>query len=568
MDNILELFKSFSNECVKIYGQDSIIFESQNIKYTLNIKLANDALQLLNPNESDVNVTHLVNILNSKFNNINDIPDIVEFMSNIFSKTLSLTNFCVICQNPLDSQSLEYIPCNQQSCLYKYEESTFGDIVIEKLQRDPDISMFLIKSAIEAITCNRKNDIFEPYPRYFLKNSTNNNVNIERGTLSKLKKVNYDHLKDFDKLTNIISNFNMDEMINIVPNIKSDQELMNILGKELYILLRFILLSCTVSIKLEQSDEFMGLSNKEMKIYKIDNMFAEESFNKSKLPTKYLFHGSNWSNWYSILRNGLKNCSGTKLMTAGAAHGAGIYLADDANYSFRYGQSGHVSVIGVFEVIKASDYHKGSCIYVVNNENMLMQKYLLIIPTRNSASCNKINEAFGKQIYTEKKEVETFYNAKSIGKIIREYKLIKKLKNKNFRIDVNPDHPFQWSIFIFDFDLNLQISKDMQKLNINEIELEMKFPPNYPFAPPFLRVVKPRFELLTGHITKEGAVCHEILTNKGWVPTCSVESLIQLVISEIGEGNGRLDMKKYNIEYKYEEAKISFAHVCKTHGWS
>ena len=42
-----------------------------------------------------------------------------------------------------------------------------------------------------------------------------------------------------------------------------------------------------------------------------------------------MFHGSGINNWYSIVRNGLRNLSNTGMMTAGAAHGAGIYSARD-----------------------------------------------------------------------------------------------------------------------------------------------------------------------------------------------------------------------------------------------
>lgn len=50
----------------------------------------------------------------------------------------------------------------------------------------------------------------------------------------------------------------------------------------------------------------------------------------------WAFHGSLFSNWHSILHNGLKNYSGTKHMTAGAVYGPGIYLGTDSNTSFNY----------------------------------------------------------------------------------------------------------------------------------------------------------------------------------------------------------------------------------------
>jgi hypothetical protein len=47
---------------------------------------------------------------------------------------------------------------------------------------------------------------------------------------------------------------------------------------------------------------------------------------KSEKGSFWAFHGSAFSNWHSILRIGLKNYSGTALMSTGAAFGNGIYL--------------------------------------------------------------------------------------------------------------------------------------------------------------------------------------------------------------------------------------------------
>jgi Poly(ADP-ribose) polymerase catalytic domain len=50
---------------------------------------------------------------------------------------------------------------------------------------------------------------------------------------------------------------------------------------------------------------------------------------KRKNGSMFCFHGSSMENWYSILRNGLRNLSNTALMTAGAAYGAGIYASSN-----------------------------------------------------------------------------------------------------------------------------------------------------------------------------------------------------------------------------------------------
>ena len=39
---------------------------------------------------------------------------------------------------------------------------------------------------------------------------------------------------------------------------------------------------------------------------------------------------------------------------------------------------------------------------------------------------------------------------------------------------------------------------------------------NYPFAPPFARVILPRFKFKSGHVTTGGSICMQLLTTSGW----------------------------------------------------
>lgn len=45
----------------------------------------------------------------------------------------------------------------------------------------------------------------------------------------------------------------------------------------------------------------------------------------------------------------------------------------------------------------------------------------------------------------------------------------------------------------------------MNELNIEHILLHLIFPENFPFAPPFMRVVEPRIE--KGFVMEGGAIC-------------------------------------------------------------
>jgi ubiquitin-conjugating enzyme E2 Q len=73
---------------------------------------------------------------------------------------------------------------------------------------------------------------------------------------------------------------------------------------------------------------------------------------------------------------------------------------------------------------------------------------------------------------------------------------------------------------LFSIDEKSDLAKDMReykkKTSNDHILLEMKFSAEYPHVPPFVRVVKPRFQFRTGHVTIGGSICMELLTKSGW----------------------------------------------------
>jgi len=121
-----------------------------------------------------------------------------------------------------------------------------------------------------------------------------------------------------------------------------------------------------------------------------------------------MFHGSAINNWYSILRNGLRNLSNTGLMKCGAAMGAGIYSANTystaSGYAHRqhynpnpgvgaqpmrwaHSQCANNALVGVIEVIKKKEFSKqgyggknsdGFGIAVVPDDNCVMLRYVWV----------------------------------------------------------------------------------------------------------------------------------------------------------------------------------------------
>mmetsp|Transcript_1506 Transcript_1506/g.2159 ORF Transcript_1506/g.2159 Transcript_1506/m.2159 type:complete len:501 (+) Transcript_1506:226-1728(+) len=101
------------------------------------------------------------------------------------------------------------------------------------------------------------------------------------------------------------------------------------------------------------------------------------------------------------------------------------------------------------------------------------------------------------------------------------------------------DRMDKWTIRLFGFDEESNLHKDLLILGLDHVELEMSFPDQYPFEPPFVRVVRPRFKRQTGFVMN-GALCMELLTNQGWNPVNDIESVIVSVRSLLVVGEGRL----------------------------
>jgi ubiquitin-protein ligase len=97
-----------------------------------------------------------------------------------------------------------------------------------------------------------------------------------------------------------------------------------------------------------------------------------------------------------------------------------------------------------------------------------------------------------------------------------------------------------WKIHLFQFDEDSMLAKDLKVLGLTAVELEMKFPEQYPFSPPFCRVTRPRFKRQTGFVMN-GALCMELLTSDGWNPVNDIESVIVSIRSLLVVGEGRLE---------------------------
>ncbi|KAK4101503.1 hypothetical protein N658DRAFT_471396 [Parathielavia hyrcaniae] len=137
---------------------------------------------------------------------------------------------------------------------------------------------------------------------------------------------------------------------------------------------------------------------------------------------------------------------------------------------------------------------------------------------------------------------------------------------------------YHWIVELHSFDPSLPLAQDMKQAGVGSVVLEMRFGSEYPFAPPFVRVVRPRFLTFMagggGHVTAGGAMCMELLTSSGWSPVSSMESvLLQVRVAMCGQHPkpARLDRRVVagkKEDYGVGEAIEAFERAVRSHGWA
>lgn len=137
---------------------------------------------------------------------------------------------------------------------------------------------------------------------------------------------------------------------------------------------------------------------------------------------------------------------------------------------------------------------------------------------------------------------------------------------------------YQWIVELHSFDPELPLAKDMKAANMTSIVIEVRYGKDFPFTPPFVRVIRPRFLPFTmgggGHVTAGGAMCMELLTNSGWSSVSSIESVlmqVRMAIMNLEPRPARLENQRAGPQnqrdYGTAEAVDAYIRACRAHGW-
>lgn len=232
---------------------------------------------------------------------------LVYLVLEIVEAFLDLNDHCCICRQPLGVSGIKPSICQNRLCACSFNEIGVGTSVAQEIRRDPIAADLLVSMYSAAYNTN----YFNPAPPSDIHNFSN---------------------ILFERLPNMQS---------LASRAQTDQELTNIIGKDVLSLLRWILLS-NKSHLITLPDKFKLVNASGYQFLSlISSPGAELDFEKykSKYGSCFLWHGSGGDRWYSITRNGLKNMSNVQGgVIHGAAYGPGIYLAHDSSTSFGYVQ--------------------------------------------------------------------------------------------------------------------------------------------------------------------------------------------------------------------------------------
>lgn len=451
-------------------------------------------------------------------------------------------NKCIYCGLIGAVTSANLYVCGDEICRAKYLLEPSTNAVINCFKRNAPELEFLIKMSFATALSPRRDMIFNPFPWNFKKADDNQ---FARDTLGEPAPKN----RDYDALLTCMRIATADQIMELCVASESDLDLLSALvnldsqsGLRLYQFIKFIVE--TKNIETEYLE--MHIEDKTTKVYKqfkIKHQPAIESaFMRSSSVFCHLFHGSAIENWHSIIRNGIFSASGTKLMTAGAAYGHGVYLSDNLlisgkyvsgnlnmdvnvnvniNTKIRRCQHGSDMVIAVFQIAAAKEtYQKTASIFVVPDSSKLLLRYLIVIPRGGDlAALSAGLEKMCTRAAQSDARVVARVSTRTQSRINRDIKLLSSLSNT----------PVEEAT---DFH-TVKILHNRITINIR-----IKFTEEYPFEPPLMWISSPIIRAPV--VLPSGAISMAELLRAGWKATANIVEIIKTLllsgVEKVAEG--------------------------------
>jgi poly [ADP-ribose] polymerase 6/8 len=248
--------------------------------------------------------------------------------------------------------------CSSHLCQFQFTEIGIGNSVIQEIRQDPlaaDLMVSLFSSAI-------RTPFLTPAP-----------PGLDAAEMIRIAET-------------------MPPMELISKKYGNDKVLSSAIGAPALQLLRWILLSNRSHlISLPSAIRLAQFGSAQQFLTLISSPEAEREFRalKEKYGSGFLFHGSDGTRWHSIVRNGLKNATGTPMQANGARLGPGIYFARSSEISQGYAKEAinhfeksvlgrKLKILAICEVANDPSLEDHGWAWTLQNEKACIVRFLLV----------------------------------------------------------------------------------------------------------------------------------------------------------------------------------------------
>ncbi|DBA94319.1 TPA: hypothetical protein ACH3X1_001928 [Trebouxia sp. C0004] len=247
------------------------------------------------------------------------IPNLYSYLAR---RLLKLGDHCIICDDLQLVSGVKPVACSKALCSHQFDEMGFG-ASMDIIYNFPTVADLLISMAAAAASnpnmqhrqrffaCpNPPSDFVAQDLRHVNSQNPNGNMGIK-----------------WQELQQVLTDLPAVEKMAAAKDLHA---FLNKYDKYAFRLVRWILSTCRSHIvELDATEQIPGMNGRQFKLF--TNTFEREvAFQKLKLEQQgscFLFHGSPFMKWHSIMRTCLQNFSNTQFMTSGAALGGGVYTA-------------------------------------------------------------------------------------------------------------------------------------------------------------------------------------------------------------------------------------------------
>uniref|UniRef100_A0A8C7J7W1 E2 ubiquitin-conjugating enzyme n=1 Tax=Oncorhynchus kisutch TaxID=8019 RepID=A0A8C7J7W1_ONCKI len=157
-------------------------------------------------------------------------------------------------------------------------------------------------------------------------------------------------------------------------------------------------------------------------------------------------------------------------------------------------------------------------------------------------------------------------------KELREIYRSQSYKTGIYSVELVNDSLYEWHVKIRTVDPDSPLHSDLQvmkeKEGVDYILLSFSYKDNFPFDPPFVRVVSP--VLSGGDQVKVGLMMHFFTLFQGWSSAYSIESVIMQINATLVKGKARVQFGANKNQYNLARAQQSYKSLVQIHeknGW-